>query len=176
MGSPRKIAAVGNFSSQLSSEDVAQRRLAAERLAQDEEAARMSAPQLVKACGDVDHEVREWSVSALESLGVPPCDNLKELSLLLSDDNGDVVFWAATLIGRLGTAAAPATAALTEVLNASSHLPARERAVWALGKIGSAASMAIPSLEQAAKSPHVRLARLANELLISSGQGLTRSR
>ena len=90
----------------LNSPDPAERSNAAEQLARLGPEARAAAVALVRACADEAEPVREWAVSALEELGPPSVSDLKELTFLLRDDNVDLAYWAATLLGRLGEEAA----------------------------------------------------------------------
>jgi HEAT repeat protein len=147
----------------LSAADSAVRAEAAEQLARLGEDARAAAVPLVRAAGDDEESAREWSVSALEDLGSPADDDLPALAELLAAANADVGYWAATLIGRLEERAAPAVAALTAALADSNPLIVRQRAAWALGKIGPAAAAARPDLEKAAESTDPRLSRLAKQ-------------
>lgn len=138
---------------------VAERRQAAEALAQRGEEARAAAA-LAKAAGDQDEAVRNWAGSALESLGPPHATALAELMELCGHADPNVRYWAVTLIGRLGAEASRATSLLANLLEGSA-LEVRQRAAWALGKIGPAALGAIPSLRKAARSDDPRLSRLA---------------
>jgi len=149
----------------LASEDVAVRLQAAERAAQLGSEAQPLAVALVRACGDADEEVRNWVTGALEELGPPRGADLQPLSHLLADSNEEVSYWAATLLGRLKKDAAPAVPDLTHVLEHSSSLAVRQRAAWALGRIGAAARAAMPALKEASTSNNPRLARLAAEAL-----------
>jgi len=145
--------------------DGRRRLTAAESLCHQAEAAQPAAVALAKAAADEDDDVREAVVAALEDLGPPPPEQLGELIPLLSDPNGDVAYWAATLLGRLGPAAAPAVAALTSALGPAAPLTVRQRAAWALGNIGPAAASATSALEMAAAHNDPRLARLARQAL-----------
>src|SRR5450432_2165491 len=128
---PNKI---DTYISQLKGKDAAAQATAAEALAQLGPDAQPAAVALSRACDTDDDSLREWLTSALESLGPPPTDQLRELSSLLDSKNLDVAYWAATLIGRLHAAAAPAIPALTATLSNSTEQAVRERAVWALGQ------------------------------------------
>jgi HEAT repeat protein len=153
----------------LTSPDVAERTEAAELLARAGAAAVAAALPLVTACGDEDEQVREWAVAALEDLGPPPAGSLAALSGLVSAANPLVAYWATTLLGRSGQDAASATTALATAVQSAADSAVRERAAWALGRIGPAAVAARGSLEQAAASGEQRLARLAAEALAAIG-------
>lgn len=156
---------VTELSIQLESTDVDQRIGAAEQLSYLAEDAQAAAIPLVRAMADENEEVREWISSALEELGPPDHADAEALAGLLDDQNADVGYWASTLLGRLGRNAAPAVPQLARVVDSQTALQVRERAAWALGKIGPAAMSATDSLRKAAASDHSRLARLANKAL-----------
>ena len=141
------------------------RREAAQRLMAAGSDAAVAACALVQAAGDSDEEIATAAAEALENLGTPPANDVAELAALLSSNASDTCYWAATLLGRLGKASEPAVPALIRTLETHSDLPVRERAVWALGKIGPAARAATQAIERAAASEQPRLARLAQEAL-----------
>ena len=114
-----------------------------------------------------DHAAGEWCVAALEELGPPHSDDLASLEMHLESPNETSAYWAATLIGRLGPTAATAVTALEKTATSSAPLSVRERAIWALGKIGPAAASAKPTLANLAKSSEARLARLSEQALAS---------
>ena len=62
------------------------------------------------------------------------------LAALVNKPSLDVAYWAATLLGRLESQAAPAVPQLAEALDRHTESTVRERAAWALGKIGPAAA------------------------------------
>jgi HEAT repeat protein len=148
----------------LNCEQVSRRRQAAEGLSRhpDSQAAAVS---LVRACGDPDEQVREWAAAALEGLGQPSVGDISAMSPLLNDPSAVVAYWAATLLGRLGPMGAAAVPQLAELLDSPRGMSARQRAAWALGRIGRPASSAIPALRRAAEDDNPRLARLAQQAL-----------
>ncbi|MEN0109876.1 MAG: hypothetical protein AAF805_04050, partial [Planctomycetota bacterium] len=100
------------------------------------------------------------------ALGPPPVDQLPAIARLLASLSGEVAYWAATLLGRVGETAAPhADALLAVAVDGRAAMAARERALWAIGKTGLGA--ADPSrLEPVANAAeHPRLARLAQRAL-----------
>lgn len=151
----------------LLSGDVAQRRLAANSLATISPAeAQVAAVALARAAGDDDEQVREWAAGALEQLGPPLDAQVADLVMLLSHEQPDVGYWAATLLGRLGDRGATAAPHLVVTLEGSGPLNVRERAAWALGQIGQREPTAIAALQTAAASTETpRLARLAQQAL-----------
>ncbi|REK10748.1 MAG: hypothetical protein DWQ37_14970 [Planctomycetota bacterium] len=143
----------------------AERSEAAQRLAGLGPEAQPAAVPLVEACGTEDESLREWVTAALEELGPPPEAAVPRLAQLLADENLDTAYWAATLLGRLEEQAAPAVPQLAQALGEHHELAVRERAAWALGKIGSAAAAARHPLEAAAGGSERRLATLAGRAL-----------
>lgn len=147
---------------ELGSTDVDVRRAAAEALTRD--GAADAVLPLVRACGDTDEQVMESANAALEALGPPPRDVASQLASQLNHE-GLTGYWSATLLGRLGTDAAPWAAALGQAVQGNADASVRQRATWALGQIGPAATAAIPQLEAATQDADPRLARLATEAL-----------
>lgn len=142
---------------------------AAGRLCLAGEAAAAAAVPLVGACGDSESEVRDQAVAALEELGPPPPESLESLVDLVAAADPLVAYWAITLLGRAGEAAADAAPMLAERLGSGSEPAVAQRAAWALGKIGPAARAEAGPLRAAAASTDPRLARLAQEALSAIG-------
>ena len=160
------VAALGK---QLASTDAEQRAAAAEQLSQAGEAAAVAAVPLVTACGDADDRVREFAVAALEDLGIPSTADIAPLIKLVDSPDPLAAYWAITLLGRSGKDAAEAVAVLVACVESSNEPSVRQRAAWALGKIGPAAKAALGTLKRAAGQGDERLARLADEALESIG-------
>lgn len=158
-------ADIAALAARLSAAAVADRLAAAEALARAGEEAAAAAVPLVKACGDADDSVREQVVAALEDAGPPPDTAVAPLGELLGAAEPLVAYWAATLLGRAGAAAAAAVPALAARLAPPTDLAVRQRAAWALGQIGAAAKPAVAALEAAQGDADPRLARLAAEAL-----------
>ena len=91
------------------------------------------------------------------------------LATLLGNENADVGYWAAALLGRLGVEAASVVPALASAVSDSVEMSVRQRAAWALGKIGPPACDALDALRQAAASSNPRLARLAQRAVDQLG-------
>lgn len=149
----------------LTSSQVEARRQAADELARRGEDAAAAAVALARAAGDVDEATRESAVGALEELGSPPLEQLDALASLLASDAADTAYWAATLLGRLEDHAVAAVPALSRTLGSTSPLAVRERAAWALGKVGPSAAPAREALVAAAGAGEPRLQRLAQKAL-----------
>jgi len=149
----------------LGSADPGVRSTAAENLARMAEAAAPAAAELVRACGDANEQVREQAVAALEDLGPPPAEAIGRLIELVGHDDPLAAYWATTLLGRAGEDAARAVPALAGCLASPADLSVKQRAAWALGKIGAPAASAREALDRAAGDADPRLARLATEAL-----------
>lgn len=147
----------------LSDGDPGRRADAAERLAKLGDGARGAAVPLVRAAGGQDERVRQWAAAALEELGPPAPEDGPALAELLRADNTDVGYWAATLLGRL--ADGRFTGELAAALDKQRPQSVRERACWALGRIGPDARVALPALEAVAQETEPRLARLARSAI-----------
>lgn len=145
----------------LSAADADTRARAAEQLAQLGSDARPAAVPLVLACGDEAEDVRQWATAALEAIGPPDLADVASLTSFVDGRSPDVGYWAATLLGRLKSEAAPAVDSLARAVAGSPHLSVRQRAAWALGEIGPAAIAAVPLLEKAATEADPRLSHLA---------------
>jgi HEAT repeat protein len=148
----------------LQSADADQRAAAAEALSQMGPDAAYAAVELVAASGDQE-SVGEWSVAALEELGPPPEDAIAGLSNLIADTNPTVAYWAMTLLGRAGPTARSCENQLTNALHQSDQDSVRERAAWALGKIGATSENAVQALQTATTTSNPRLTRLAKRAL-----------
>ncbi len=148
----------------LRSASTSDRRAAAQQLARLGPAARPAAVALAEAAGDADEEVREWAAAALEELGAPAAEDVPRLSALLASDE-PVAYWAATLLGRMEGDGQAAVTSLVAALRTHPAVAVRQRAAWALGKMGSAAAAATAALEEAALADDARLARLAGQAL-----------
>jgi HEAT repeat protein len=147
---------------ELSSSDASVRANAVRNLRGDQALAQLAAVALVNITSDDDETVRETAVDVLENLGSPRTEDVGRLADLLDVKEGDVAYWAATLLGRCGEEAGSASESLNAAL-AHPESVVRQRAAWALGKIGSPATCALPSLVQAASSDDSRLAQLAQQ-------------
>jgi HEAT repeat protein len=145
----------------LKSADVIVRRNAAEYLSRIATSAAADAEALVAACRDDDEQVREWLFAALEELPAPPDQCAEPLAALLRDESADVAYWAATLLGRMESAGAAGVPNLSAILAAHPQITLRQRAAWALGKIGAAAEGSRSELEKAAASDDAKLAQFA---------------
>lgn len=142
-----------------------ERRQAAEACAKDPDIAKPAVVPLCRCCGDADEQVREWSQAALEELGPPAAEELDAL-LELSNSNEMTAYWAVTLIGRLEADAISAAKPLAKLIDQSATPEeVRNRAIWAIGQIGSADAETKSTLEKASQSDNPRTARLAAKAL-----------
>jgi len=129
------------------------------------QAAQPAAVALVTACADEDEAAREAATAALEELGPPATVDAPRLAALLPDEQADIAYWAATLLGRLRATASEQVPQLVAALESHPAVQVRQRAAWALGQIGPAAGEATDALRVAAGSDDPRLARLAEQAL-----------
>jgi HEAT repeat protein len=102
-------------------------------------------------------------------MGPPEVSDVGQLISLIEAKSPDVGYWAATLLGRLKTDAAPAVDALARAVSGSPHLPVRQRAAWALGEIGTSANAALSTLRRVVSDSDPCLARLAQEAVRQIG-------
>ena len=142
-----------------------ERAAAAEALAQLGSDCSAACIPLVRACG-TDEMTREWATAALEEMGPPPAEVVPELIHLTEDPTTGVAYWAITLLGRSEDQADGACETLAKLINSDRDLSLRERAVWAVEKIGCQSPAIIEALTIASQqSSHARLARLAGKAL-----------
>jgi len=148
----------------LKSNDAAACCQAAEQLLQPGEQAAPAAVPLIGACAHESDEVRELAAAALENIGPPAVADIGRLGELAGIEQADAVYWAATLLGRLGGETAAAVPNLVGALCNNSAPATNERIAWALGKIGPEAQPAFESLQKLANGDS-RLARTAANAL-----------
>lgn len=124
---------------ELASGDLETRRRSAEALALCGEHARPAAVALVLAAGDDDEIVREYAVAALESIGRPAVEDRESLLSIAADEEArdDSVYWAVTLLARLGQEAVDDRVRETLMrlcLHGSEAV--RRRTRWAIRELG----------------------------------------
>lgn len=145
--------------------DSAKRIAAAEWFARQSELDPKATMAVLQALADPHEQVREWATAAVESLDHPNPSLTREFAARLGDPSDDVAYWAATLLGRIGSEARAVCDDLISRLNDDqTSLNVRERAVWAIGKIGAPPHCA-DALTRAAQSEHKRLATLARRAM-----------
>ena len=166
---PANDPSIAALVERMAGSDPGERAAAAEALCRSGAGAASAATALVAACGDVDDGVREWAAAALEELGPPPVDQIADLISLAAADHPLVAYWAVTLLGRGGEGASSAVPVLGACLAPEKAIEVRQRACWALGRIGPAAASVRPALTVAAADPDPRLSRLAGEVLAACG-------
>lgn len=143
---------ISDLADMLNADDSATRRRAAELLSQNADVAADVAIDLVRHAGDEDRVVAEYCVATLEDLGEPPPSQLEGLSRLATNEHADVAYWAVTLMGRAGITAAEHSMLLGDIVISDAPPQVRERAAWAIARIGPAAAIAKPQLESAANT------------------------
>lgn len=122
------------LAAELMSDDPARRLAAADGLATMGPDALPACCALVRACADPT--LRDLCVGALEELGAPAPDAMPHLADLLRHEDETAAYWAATLLGRAGPAAAAHQSALQQVAADPSRSEAvQDRAGWALGRV-----------------------------------------
>ncbi|MEN1679024.1 MAG: hypothetical protein AAGJ46_05495 [Planctomycetota bacterium] len=156
------------LAAQLNSGSDEDRRAAAQLLAGMGEDATLAAAAL--AHNAADPAVGEWCVAALEELGPPPADQADRLGELLKNRAEQTAYWAATLLGRLGPVAAGHATGLAAAATDHGSLAVRERAVWAIGKIGPDAKAVAPAIAPLVEAGEPRLARWAKQALAALGE------
>ncbi len=108
----------------------------------------------------------------LENCGAPRLTDAAFLSEQLKSAHSSRVYWCSTLLGRLGSdcggpeARSRIQAALCQAtINNSLELSARERAVWAIGELGSVDSDCRDVLKTLVEAAPARLKRLLETAL-----------
>jgi HEAT repeat protein len=129
----------------------------------------------VHLAGSSDDEIRRWAAEAMEAAIIPVPSEVDELAELLYEGrDGEICYWAATMLGRLGENVGPRTRtavnALELCLSDSLYLPARERAAWALSQLGPAAASAATTLRRTAEDAPPRLRKLVTKALRVIGE------
>ena len=145
-----------------------QRQVSALRQISSRESVLGLAATVVALSGSENDEIRMWAAEAMETAIQPQKADMESLiEMMTASPDGEVCYWSATMIGRLGLLGAAAVPALEDCLLNSNYLAARERAVWALSQVGPNAVAALTTLQELADQPdqHVRLSRLAAEVV-----------
>jgi HEAT repeat protein len=156
-------ADISSLITSLGSEEQAVRLAAAEQLLQMGPDAAPACVALVEATDSADAETKDLVTAALEDLGAPRVDAIPALVAILPRSTLDAPYWSATLLGRLQADATAAVGPLTTTAEKHPETAVRERAVWALGQIGDAASSAVEALKKISAGGESRLATLARD-------------
>lgn len=91
---------------------------------------------------------------------------LQPLQTYLHSSDGDQAYWAATFLGRLGSAANVAQQGLCALANNDAQaLAARQRAVWALQQIGPLTPETCQKMRRLESTNDPRMKRLLDALL-----------
>ena len=120
--------------------------------------------EVILACAG-QSEVREEAFAVLEDLGLPPVESAPCLIDLLSHGDSLVIYWAVTLLGRLGKQTLEIERSIVDVLKGSSEASVQERALWALGKMQPVQMSTKKMVGVYADSENPRIRRFANRLL-----------
>jgi len=108
---------------------------------------------------DMANRMRAMEILAAQGEAATPLVN--EMLVALEDDDAAYASEAAVAIAALGPAAVKAVDKLRGRLSKDVPAPVRYAATYALGRIGPAASSAVPRLEELARSPDVLEATVA---------------
>jgi len=166
MLSPNESLAALNL--ELTHDDVDRRCSAMRKLAQSGRKQSGVTARVILLVADGNEEIRGWACEALESAIMPMPNEVNDLIQVLRETrDGEIEYWTATMLGRLGVVASGATAVLASCLLDSPCLAARERAAWALSEIGPAARSAMNALRQIGPEDPPRLQRLASSAIQS---------
>lgn len=150
---------ISDLGKMLASDQLQQRRQAAELLSQNADVAVDVAVELVRAVGDDDRQVADYCVATLEEMGGPAASQLEDLSQIAAGENAETAYWAATLMGRAGVTACEYATLLGDIVASDAQPQVRERAAWAIARIGPAAVSAKPQLESCTDAEPNSLAR-----------------
>ena len=123
--------------------------------------------EVVLACAG-QPEVREEAFAVLEDLGLPPAESAPCLIKLLLHEDSLVIYWAVTLLGRLGKKTHEIERSIVNVLKCSSEASVQERALWALGKMQPVRISTRKIVEVYSDSVNPRIRRFASRLLAES--------
>lgn len=140
---------------------------------------------VLRLVADRDDQVRGWACESLDQyvsaapesvsaapvyISATPEEVAAVIAELRTTNDGEIQYWATTLLERVGPAAAAAIAVLADVLLDSSCLAARERAAKTLAILGPAARPALNSLRQIGSDDPPRLRRLAESAIAAMSQ------
>jgi HEAT repeat protein len=161
----------------LSDPDVHVRVMAAETLLRTSESSDKAIPALMEALENSEVLARRWSARAMGETNAKTTDRiLPKLHECQQDNDVEVRVNAAESIWLIERKSDTAVPALVEVVkNTNNPKRARERAAYALGRIGPSASAAVPSLlharaDESCWDVHVAAMR-ALELITASANG-----
>lgn len=133
--------------------------------AQHPELALQNLPDLMALLNGQDESAQSFATEALENCGPPGVNELPFLLKQLESTSSTTIYWASTLLGRMNATGnidrRPIQSALCKVaVNEALDLSARERAVWAIGELGSMESACRERLSAVESSAAPRLKRL----------------
>lgn len=137
--------------------------------AQHPELALQNLAELLALLDSEDESIQIQSNDALENCGVPRSSDVPFLCQQLKSGSSSCVYWACTLLGRLGnesTAAKTIQSDLCVVIQDESlGLSARERAAWAAGELGAVDVPFRKCIEPIISNAPPRLKRLLEKLV-----------
>jgi hypothetical protein len=135
--------------------------------AQHPELAVQNLLELLSFVESEDETLQSYASEALENCGPPKLEQIPSLQAILQSENSSQIYWACTLLGRLGTKITESSIrlavhqSLANVAERSSlSLASRERSVWAISELGSVDPVVKARLNLLLSSASPRLKRL----------------
>ncbi|MFY8200224.1 MAG: hypothetical protein ACOVLE_06110 [Pirellula staleyi] len=143
--------------------------------AQHPELALQNLAELLALLESHDETIQNYSSEALENCGPPRPEDVPFLCQQLKSGKSPCVYWASTLLGRIGSSASARNdvqdlqaGLATVVADTSLELSARERAGWAICELGQEVSSNRELLEKELPTAAPRLKRFIESALALS--------
>jgi HEAT repeat protein len=140
--------------------------------AQHPELALQNLAELLALLESNDETIQNYSSEALENCGPPRPEDVPFLCQQLKSRKSSYVYWASTLLGRIGSGKLSTTevkdlqaSLTTAIADASLELSARERAAWAICELGQEVSSNRDPLEKELQIAAPRLKRFIESAL-----------
>jgi hypothetical protein len=118
-----------------------------------------------------DETLQSYATEALENCGPPKSEQISSLQAILPSENSSQIYWACTLLGRLGPNLAESRIRLTlqqslasVAARTSLSIASRERSVWAIAELGSVDPSLKTQLDLLLPSASPRLKRLIESI------------
>ena len=141
------------------------------KYAQHPELALENLVELMTLLESDDESIQNYSSEALENCGAPRSDDLPFLRQQLKSRQSTSVYWASTLIGRIGMDSirfdreAVQSELCIPIADDSLELSAREKAAWAMGELGPVTATNRDVLQKQVSKAPPRLKRLLESAL-----------
>jgi len=140
--------------------------------AQHPELALQNLAELLALLESTDETIQNYSSEALENCGPPRPEDVPFLCQQLKSPKSSSVYWASTLLGRIGSGTLSPTEVknlqaglTTAIADSSLELSARERAAWAICELGQEVSSNRDFLEKELQTAAPRLKRFIESAL-----------